>query len=993
MQMKVTVKGLVALFVLGACTAWGRSVTLDLRSPVSPRAAARLMSASSDDFGTLRHVDLDVGAAEVGDVDVGDELEFTLFDDVRITLLLTDRSPSLLAGDVFLAEASGYGGVKNAVVLRTEDGLTVDVQDYLNERVYKVISTPNGVMVQEIEPVKGGRCGYDTRKSPDMPSVPVNAPRASGRKSNAASLLGASGEFAYVDILVAYDRNAAAWANWHGGIDNFAQTAVAKMNTVLGNTGLTSHFQFRLVGVTTVNVAASDIDEALDAAQGRWAGWEGIAEKREEVGADIVTTLIHTGVRYGVVGLGFALEHEPVADDYFPEFAYNVCEISAVNETYTMAHECGHNMGAGHATAVNSDYIDPGPQLYEYSAGFFFKGKNGVKYNTVMGYDLDGFGNFYTEAPFFSSPNYTYYGIPVGDAYHDNTLTLYNTFRGVSQFGDAFRVKDGVLARYKGRGGDVVIPAGVTNIGAYAFYECTGVTSVTLPTGLTGIGACAFYGCTDLRSVTISKSVTSIGDRAFAHCPKLETFVVSAKNPCYSVVNGLLCDKEGTTVFACPGALTTVTIPASVTYIVSEAFEGCTALARITFWGDAPAGYWAFYDVSSSCTVYVTRGSTGWNVAIPGTWNGMKIKYVPGTLEMTADPVHGGEGLKVTVRRVGGIDGRVAVKFKTQDSATVGGINGVSGRDFQYVKQYLEWEDGDASDRVVYVPTYVTDAAETVTLRLKLSVQTTGDYAGCETPELVSSGKVIASILPAAKGTLTFSAPDPMSVRAGEPLRVTVSRVGGSAGRVAVKLKTQDSATVGGIDGLSGRDFQYVKQYLEWEDGDDSDQEVEIPTVAAWWDGEPRTFRLKLSVQTTGDYAGCVTPALADGGKVIASIEPNDAFCPGVVKVTKVETVSCCSVRADEPLTAPPWWGYAGDTLRVTVSRVGGSFGRVVVKAKTQGYPGVSNLSAVLNEDLTYVKEYLEWNGRSGRGCPDRPRRRRDLPAHVPPEVHCADDR
>ena len=45
MQMKVTVKGLVALFVLGACTAWGRSVTLDLRSPVSPRAAARLMSA------------------------------------------------------------------------------------------------------------------------------------------------------------------------------------------------------------------------------------------------------------------------------------------------------------------------------------------------------------------------------------------------------------------------------------------------------------------------------------------------------------------------------------------------------------------------------------------------------------------------------------------------------------------------------------------------------------------------------------------------------------------------------------------------------------------------------------------------------------------------------------------------------------------------------------------------------------------------------------
>ena len=66
----------------------------------------------------------------------------------------------------------------------------------------------------------------------------------------------------------------------------------------------------------------------------------------------------------------------------------------------------------------------------------------------------------------------------------------------------------------------------------------------------------------------------------------------------------------------------------------------------------------AFDDVIPSCTVYVPRGSTGWGVTIPGTWNGLKIKYVPGTLEMTADPVHGGEGLKVTVRRVGGFDSR-----------------------------------------------------------------------------------------------------------------------------------------------------------------------------------------------------------------------------------------------------------------------------------------------------------------------------------------------
>ena len=321
---------------------------------------------------------------------------------------------------------------------------------------------------------------------------------------------------------------------------------------------------------------------------------------------------------------------------------------------------------------------------------------------------------------------------------------------------------------------------------------------------------------------------------------------------------------------------------------------------------------------------------------------------------MTVEETTAGGMLKVTVSRVGGSTGRVAVKLKTQDSATVSGINGVSGRDFQYLKEYLVWEDGDMSDKVVYIQTYATDATSATTLRLKLSAQTTGDYADCVTPTLADGGKVIATITPANKGTIAIVEPDPLEVIAGELLRVKVRRTGGSDGRVAVKLKTQDSATVDGINGVSGRDFQYVKEYLVWENGDVSDRIVEIPTYAAWWDGEPRTFRLKLSVQTAGDFAGCGTPELASGGKMIASIVPNDAAYPGAVVVKSVETDYSYSYE-------PPWWGYAGDTLRVTVSRVGGSIGRVVVKAKTQGYPGVSDLSAVLNEDLTYVKRYLDW--------------------------------
>ena len=38
-----------------------------------------------------------------------------------------------------------------------------------------------------------------------------------------------------------------------------------------------------------------------------------------------------------------------------------------------------------------------------------------------------------------------------------------------------FVIKDGVLTKYKGAGGDVVIPEGVTEIGWRAFHSCEDV--------------------------------------------------------------------------------------------------------------------------------------------------------------------------------------------------------------------------------------------------------------------------------------------------------------------------------------------------------------------------------------------------------------------------------------------------------------------------------------------------------------------------------------
>ena len=61
----------------------------------------------------------------------------------------------------------------------------------------------------------------------------------------------------------------------------------------------------------------------------------------------------------------------------------------------------------------------------------------------------------------------------------------------------------------------------VTSIGDYAFYYCSGLTSVTIPNSVTSIGVETFAYCSGLTSVTIPNSVTSIGFEAFANCSEL----------------------------------------------------------------------------------------------------------------------------------------------------------------------------------------------------------------------------------------------------------------------------------------------------------------------------------------------------------------------------------------------------------------------------------------------------------------------------------------
>ncbi|MBP3776816.1 MAG: leucine-rich repeat protein, partial [Prevotella sp.] len=95
---------------------------------------------------------------------------------------------------------------------------------------------------------------------------------------------------------------------------------------------------------------------------------------------------------------------------------------------------------------------------------------------------------------------------------------------------------------------EYVIPEGVTSIGEKAFYNCSGLTSVTIPNSVTTIGDDAFNGCSGLTAVTIPNSVTTIGDYAFSGCSGLTTIslpdnVKSIKKNSFGNISKVLCKK------------------------------------------------------------------------------------------------------------------------------------------------------------------------------------------------------------------------------------------------------------------------------------------------------------------------------------------------------------------------------------------------------------------------------------------------------------------
>ncbi len=140
---------------------------------------------------------------------------------------------------------------------------------------------------------------------------------------------------------------------------------------------------------------------------------------------------------------------------------------------------------------------------------------------------------------------------------------------------------------------DVTLCEGILVIGDTAFFH-TPFSHIVLPESLTAVGERAFGsypnlvqerlgGTEDVREyvLKIGKNLRSIGQGAFASLP-VTAFEVDPENPAYRSVEGMLTDRTGKTLLACPsGRKGKVTVPDGVYQLANYSFSGCSLITDL----------------------------------------------------------------------------------------------------------------------------------------------------------------------------------------------------------------------------------------------------------------------------------------------------------------------------------------------------------------------------------------------------------------------------
>lgn len=170
----------------------------------------------------------------------------------------------------------------------------------------------------------------------------------------------------------------------------------------------------------------------------------------------------------------------------------------------------------------------------------------------------------------------------------------------------------------------VIIEDGVKTISARAFFNCTGLTSVSFGNSLKSIGQKAFAGCSSLTSVIFPDGLEIIGEAAFAQCENLENITVPdsvTSVGSYAFYHTVWLNNHpdgivytGKVAYDYKGEMaedTAIVIPDGTKGIADSAFANCSNLKAVTIPNSVGIiGRAAFNSCSSLTTAVILNAET-----------------------------------------------------------------------------------------------------------------------------------------------------------------------------------------------------------------------------------------------------------------------------------------------------------------------------------------------------------------------------------------------
>ena len=200
---------------------------------------------------------------------------------------------------------------------------------------------------------------------------------------------------------------------------------------------------------------------------------------------------------------------------------------------------------------------------------------------------------------------------------------------------------------------DIVVPASIKDVSAYAFYNAQNLTSVTFEDGATNIGSYAFYGCTNLGAVTLPGTLETLGSYAFSGDANLTQVTVKDGEGSLTFgtqvfsgvkIEDLYMGKSWTTTatanssdapFYKKTSIMSLEIGGRTTSIPQYAFNGCTGIKDIHIPGSMTnIGTYAFYNCTGAQTVTFDEGAEDLTIAAYAFYGSNKVTSLnlPGNL-------------------------------------------------------------------------------------------------------------------------------------------------------------------------------------------------------------------------------------------------------------------------------------------------------------------------------------------------------------------------